>query len=355
MRKVVIGAVLGCALSAAIPARAQQAPAGPTNPKAQKTYEHALKLVGQHMDEQALDSFKKADKQDDGKCAACQAAMIRYGTEFWDWKTAAQAAQEELAEAQKNRDLALAHYDLGQVLFEEALSKRKPEPELFTQSHEELSKAIEAYPKFPGAIFLDGRALAHLNQDDAARTDFQNFLKFAIVPDIDRQRAERYLGNIELARERMAPAFAVTTIDGKRVSLDDLQGKVVLLDFWATWCAPCREALPSVKKIASKFQGQPLAILSVSLDSDAKQWQDFVTKNEMTWLNYRDGGFNGPISKLFGVQAIPHTFTIDADGVLRDEHIGDASIEGRLKKLVAQAQAAQTTPGVKQPMRAQEK
>jgi thiol-disulfide isomerase/thioredoxin len=143
----------------------------------------------------------------------------------------------------------------------------------------------------------------------------------------------------------MAPAFAVTTIDGQRVSLDDLHGKVVLLDFWASWCGPCREALPNMKKLASKFQGQPLAILSVSLDSDPQKWRDFVTKNEMTWLNYRDGGFNGPIAKLFGVEAIPHTFTIDADGVLRDEHIGDASIEGRLKKLVAQAETTQTTPG----------
>jgi thiol-disulfide isomerase/thioredoxin len=139
----------------------------------------------------------------------------------------------------------------------------------------------------------------------------------------------------------MAPAFAVTTIDGKRVSLDDLHGNVVLLDFWATWCGPCREALPSIKKIAAKFQGQPLTILSISLDKDPKQWQDFVAKNKMTWLNYRDGYFGGTIARLFGVEAIPHTFTIDADGVLRDEHIGDASIEGRLKKLVAQAQAAQ--------------
>ncbi len=338
MRNVAIGAVLLAGLCAATPARAQQATAGPTDPKAQKTYEHALKLVQQHMDAQALDSFKKADKQDGGKCAACQSAIVKYGMEFWDWKTAAEAAQEELAEAQKNADLALAHYDLGRVYLEEALSKNKPE--MFTQSHVEFSKALEAYPNFPDAMFLDGRALAHLNQDDAAKADFRTYLKFAAVGDLDRQRAQRYLGNIDLARERMAPAFAVTTIDGKRVSLDDLQGKVVLLDFWATWCGPCREALPNMKKIASKFQGQPLAIISVSLDSDAKQWQDFITKNEMTWLNYRDGGFEGPIAKLFGVQAIPHTFTIDADGVLRDEHIGDASIEGRLKKLVAQAQAA---------------
>ncbi|MGH9740286.1 MAG: TlpA family protein disulfide reductase, partial [Candidatus Acidiferrales bacterium] len=145
-----------------------------------------------------------------------------------------------------------------------------------------------------------------------------------------------------LARERMAPAFSLTTMDGRRVSLDELHGKVVLIDFWASWCAPCRAALPNIKKIAQKFQGQPLVILSVSLDSNPQQWRDFVAKNEMTWPQYFDGRFNGPIARLFGVNAIPHTFTIDADGVMREEHVGDASIEGRLKKLVAQAESAQS-------------
>jgi len=93
----------------------------------------------------------------------------------------------------------------------------------------------------------------------------------------------------------MAPAFAVTTEDGQRISLDDLQGKVVLIDFWATWCGPCRAALPHIQQIAQKFQGQPLVVLSVSLDSDETKWKGFVAKNNMTWLQYRDGSFEGSL------------------------------------------------------------
>ena len=141
----------------------------------------------------------------------------------------------------------------------------------------------------------------------------------------------------------MAPPFTITTTDGQRVSMDDLAGKVVLLDFWATWCEPCREALPHMREIAKKFQAEPLVVLSVSLDNDEQKWRDFIVKNEMTWPQYRDGGFTGPISRKFGVEAIPHTFTIDADGVLQDEHIGDASIEGKLKKLVSRARDARAT------------
>jgi thiol-disulfide isomerase/thioredoxin len=115
----------------------------------------------------------------------------------------------------------------------------------------------------------------------------------------------------------------------------------VLIDFWATWCGPCREALLNMREIAKKFQGQPLVVLSVSLDSDEQKWKEFVAQHEMTWPQYRDGGFTAPIAKMFGVEAIPHTFTIDADGVLQDEHVGDASIEAKLKKLVARAREIQ--------------
>jgi len=96
-----------------------------------------------------------------------------------------------------------------------------------------------------------------------------------------------------------------------------------------------------MREIAKKFQGQPLVVLSVGLDSDEQKWKEYISKNNMSWLHYRDGGFAGSIANLFGVKAIPHTFTIDADGVLPDEHIGDASIEGKLKKLVARAQELQ--------------
>ena len=102
-----------------------------------------------------------------------------------------------------------------------------------------------------------------------------------------------------------------------------------------------------MRDIARKFQGDPLVVLSVSLDTDEQKWKEFIQKNEMTWPQYRDPeGFKGEMAQIFAVNAIPHTFTIDADGVLQDEHIGDASIEGKLKKLVARArevQAASTT------------
>jgi thiol-disulfide isomerase/thioredoxin len=119
--------------------------------------------------------------------------------------------------------------------------------------------------------------------------------------------------------------------------MDGLAGKVVLIDFWATWCGPCREALPHIRKIAQKFASPQFVVLSVSLDNDDDKWKSFVRDNGMTWLQYRDGAMGGQVANQFGVHAIPATFTIDADGVLEDQHVGDADVEGKLKKLIARA------------------
>jgi len=329
--------VLACVVT---PLLAQEkAGEGPTNEKAQKTYKEALEFLHRRMPDAALESFKKADKQDGGHCVACQKNMIKYGVELGEWKMAEAAAGEMVAEAQGETSVALAHYDFGFVLLQEAINKHKDD--LFARAHDEMTKALAVAPNFPAAIFVDGRALARLKQDDAAKARFEQFVKMKPIDDPDRQRAVRYISQPELARARMAPPFAVTTTDGQRLSLDDLKGKVVLIDFWATWCAPCREAVPHLKAIAKKFQGQPLVVLSVSLDTDEQKWKDFIAKNEMTWLQYRDGGFSGLMAKLFAVDAIPHTFTVDTDGVLQDEHIGDAAIEGKLKKLVGRARELQ--------------
>jgi peroxiredoxin len=332
-------------LVSAILLPAQEKSEGPANEKAQKTYKQAEEYLHQHRKDAALDSYKKADKQDDGHCLACQRNMVKYGMELGDWKTAEAGAQEMIAQAQGDKNIAVAHYTLGAIYYIEGVQKRKQE--LFASAHDELSKALALAPNFPDAIFSDGQALARLNRDDEARARFTDFAKRLPEGDPSRQRALLCANQPELARARMAPPFAVTTVDGNRLSLDDLKGKVVLIDFWATWCEPCVAALPHMRDIVRKFNGEPLVVLSISLDDDENKWKEFITKNEMTWNQcHSDKGFRGPVAELFGIHEIPQTFTIDADGVLQDQHIGDAEIEGKLKKLVKRAREvhAQATP-----------
>jgi thiol-disulfide isomerase/thioredoxin len=139
------------------------------------------------------------------------------------------------------------------------------------------------------------------------------------------------------SKVRLAPNFRITTLDGSTLTREGLSGKVVLIDFWATWCEPCVRALPRIREIAGKFEGQPFIVIGINLDSNDKKLRQFIANNEVNWPQYREGWFHGPMKKLFAVHRIPATFTIDADGVLEDQHVGDADIEGKLKKLIARA------------------
>ena len=105
------------------------------------------------------------------------------------------------------------------------------------------------------AYAIGRKALAQLKQDEAAKAQFEKYVQLKPVGEPERQRALRYITEPELARARMAPSFAIDTLDGQHISMDDLTGKVVLLDFSATWCGPCREAMPHIREIAKKFQG----------------------------------------------------------------------------------------------------
>ena len=310
-------------------------PGEPTDPKARKTYATALDWEKHREDDAALDSFRKANKQDGGHCFECLRRAYTLAVKLGAYRDAVEIARDLMPLAQTDEDKANLHFRLGTALQVEAVKEKKDQ--YFQQSNGEFKTALDLDPHMSSARFHWGITLAHLHQDDAARAQFSAFLDEDRKNPSLHERAERFLDRIDLARAIMAPPFMATTLDGQHITMDSLAGKVVLIDFWATWCGPCREALPHIQHIAHKFDGQPLVVLSISLDSDEAKWKTFVEKNQMTWMQVRDGGFNGAVAKKFGVTAIPATFTIDADGVLEDQHVGDADIEGKLKKLVVRA------------------
>jgi len=310
-------------------------PGEPTDEKARKTFATAIDWEKRHDYGAAMQDFRKANKQDGGRCKEClrRAYIMAFRTDAF--KDAEEIARDMIPQAETAEEKAVAHYSLAIALQRQGIGKKKDD--CFTRSCDEFATALDLEPKLALAHYSKGISLAYLHQDDAARREFAAFLEGQGTSPDARDRAQRYIDHIELARAIMAPPFTVTTLDGQRISMDGLAGKVVLIDFWATWCGPCREALPHIRQIAQKFAGQPFVLLSVNLDNDEDKWRSFVHKNGMTWPQCRDGGFNGQVAKQFGVTKIPATFTIDAEGVLEDQRVGDADIEGKLKKLVARA------------------
>jgi thiol-disulfide isomerase/thioredoxin len=139
----------------------------------------------------------------------------------------------------------------------------------------------------------------------------------------------------------MAPPFRMVTSAGEELQLDDMNGKVVLLDFWATWCGPCKESLPEIAHIAKDYANDPmLVVISVSQDRDEGLWKAFVQKNNMSWPQYRDA--NNALSSAYGVASIPHFFTIDTNGILKTEQVGsNANVRIIVSDLLKKAHKAE--------------
>lgn len=254
-----------------------------------------------------------------------------------DYKNAAKTANDLVLASGDARAKSVAEGDRGLALFQQAGDKNKPE--VLEAAHAAFAAAIADYPKNVTAHFYDGKTLARLKKMDAARDEFKACVSCLSPRDPGYARAQHFAENPELSLAKMAPPFTVAALDGRKFSLDEMGGKVVLIDFWATWCGPCNRELPHIKKIAKEFANEPFVIISVSWDSDEAKWKDFIAKNDMTWVQYRDADHS--LSTSFGINAIPHYFTIDSDGVLTAEMLGEGSdVEGKLKKLIAKAKSA---------------
>jgi thiol-disulfide isomerase/thioredoxin len=291
-----------------------------------------------HKPEFAKDDFNKANKIAGGVCWDCLDGLYSAQLAEGDYKGAIETAQKMEGIVSSPVLKSMAELKRGDAIL--AKGGDKPKPEQVEQAHEAFQQALTNYPKNLPARFRDGEALARMGKMDEAKTCFAECATQASVTDPARLRAQHFVEDPSLALKKQAPAFEVTALDGTHFNLDAMGGRVVLIDFWATWCGPCNEELPHVKKIAKEFAGEPLVILSVSWDSDDAKWRQFIQKNEMTWMQYRDASHS--LSNTFGVNAIPHYFVIDTDGGLTTELVGSGSnVEGRLKKLIAKAHEAQ--------------
>jgi thiol-disulfide isomerase/thioredoxin len=132
-----------------------------------------------------------------------------------------------------------------------------------------------------------------------------------------------------------APSLSLPDMSGKQVQLSGLKGSVVLIDFWASWCGPCRMNNPHLVKLYSKYHSQGLEILGVSLDERGEDWKAAVTQDKLSWLQVNDNrGQNAASAIDYGVNAIPASFLVDKDGVLQAVNLVGWDLESKIKKLL---------------------
>jgi thiol-disulfide isomerase/thioredoxin len=190
----------------------------------------------------------------------------------------------------------------------------KADDRRLAQAEQDLLAALQLAPNVLEARYNLGFLLLRTNRDAAGIAMLREFLELAPPPAV-AEKARRLIENPRRAREAFAPDFSIVTLEGQRITLDSLRGKTVLLDFWGTWCPPCRAATPDLIRLAKKHADRPFVIVGVSSDENEKVVQDYVQKNRMAWPQFVDAGRE--VHRAFNVSMFPTYVIIDAEGIVR--------------------------------------
>ncbi|MFM9944155.1 MAG: redoxin domain-containing protein [Bacteroidia bacterium] len=132
-----------------------------------------------------------------------------------------------------------------------------------------------------------------------------------------------------------APDIALKDLDGQVIKLSSLRGKIVLIDFWASWCGPCRKENPNVVRLYNDFKNKGFEIYGVSLDSDAEKWRAAVAKDGLTWKHVSDlGGWQNAAAKAYQVSSIPFTVLLDKNGRIIAKGLRGDELAAKLAELL---------------------
>ena len=145
-----------------------------------------------------------------------------------------------------------------------------------------------------------------------------------------------HITDAQVRKGQPAPDITLPDTTGHALSLQDMRGKVVLIDFWASWCKPCRMNNPNLVALREKFDGKDFEILGVSIDKSKDDWIKAIRKDGLTWKQVLDpGGWDAQSTANYGVDAIPASFLIDKTGVIRGINLEGRELEGTIRKLLS--------------------
>ena len=136
---------------------------------------------------------------------------------------------------------------------------------------------------------------------------------------------------------KIVPNFSAPNPQGELIELNKIKGKVTIIDFWASWCKPCRVENPNLVKLYNEYHPKGLEIISVSLDREAQKdfWIKAIEKDQLSWYNISNLKFwQEPIAKLYGVNSIPATFIIDKNGILIAKKLRGSQLDQKIKELL---------------------
>jgi len=209
----------------------------------------------------------------------------------------------------------------------------------------------EQYTSYNKQVLVEIEKFVRNNTESLAALFFIDRLEYSVYPEVNELYSEsiykKYPKNIHVQKyhERIknemkmgigkaAPEISLPDTSGTIVNLSDYKGKVVIIDFWASWCSPCRKEMPHMKTLYAKYHEKGLEIFGVSLDKTAAAWKGYIIKEKLPWIQVSDlKGWGSIGAKIYSVSSIPHLVLIDKDGNLIARNLRGAALDNKLKAI----------------------
>jgi peroxiredoxin len=181
--------------------------------------------------------------------------------------------------------------------------------------------------------FENQKYLSEINKAIENANQQQKFIKNE-KSRLKKEKGQRKKMGISIGSE--APEIALENASGEIISLNSLRGKVVLLDFWASWCRPCRAENPNVVKLYNKYKNQKFTVFSVSFDQEKSKWLAAIKQDQLSWPNHVSEltGWKSTPGEKYGITSIPKTFLIDKNGVIIGYDLRGEALEKKLSEIL---------------------
>ncbi|MEO8435451.1 MAG: redoxin domain-containing protein [Pyrinomonadaceae bacterium] len=309
------------------------------------TYEEELAkgqlLLRRHRFEEALKSFKRANQLKDKQSAESFIWMAQAYKGLEAYKNVIESADKAIEFGGGDSKIGAQAYNLKGLALQ-AQSENKNQKKL-QEAEAAFRQGVALNANLIILHYNLGYVLMQQNRDAEGAAEMQKYLALDSKSE-SAELARKVIENPRRAREPFAPDFSVTTSEGEFIELADLKGKVVVLDFWGTWCPPCVASVPSLRSLHKRFSKDPaFVMIGISVRDEDERWRAFIAENKMVWHQFRDK--ENQVQRAFAINAFPTYLVIDHEGIIRYRNTGmssEASLEDAISKQLKRA--AKTAP-----------